>query len=281
MKKKIIDILRYFVLPIAFSIGLIFTEMTVGGFITSNVFFALIFLLGAAFTLALILISRSFTPCAFLALAGMVLPLYSLVYCLTHPNMFMNDQMVILTAANWAAVMGTCVLLKFFLKTEKITGFARFFKAGSIIFIPIYLFAIGFSMFFDSYRIFTMQYQIRRINFIPFVKTILPYITGSAHVNDNISIINLLSNVLFFLPVGFYLGVFSGKIKTRLRIVLLIGFPALIEALQFIFACGTCDIDDVIVNSIGGALGLLVWWGVEKAYGSYQKKPGARLFAIK
>lgn len=283
MKKKMLNGIRYYFLPIIFGIIFIMIEMTINSlFIYSIKADAICFLILILFSIVIILISKNLKACGiFVVTTCLALLAYLLFGCLSQPNTFMSENSVIIIAINWVAITGTCVILKFFLKEKRIEGFPIFFKISSITFLIFYIYAFSFTFFFDYQRLFMMQFHIRDLNLIPFVKTIIPYITGTAHTNFYTPIINMLSNILLFVPIGFYLGVFSKRLNIGLRISIIVGVPVLVEALQYIFACGTSDIDDVIINSLGGFLGVLVFLGAEKAYRAYQKNSNAKLFVFK
>ncbi len=65
-------------------------------------------------------------------------------------------------------------------------------------------------------------------------------------------------NVFLFLPFGFLLGFAAGRNFLQ---SLLIGFlfSVCIEAAQYYFALGMCELDDVFHNSLGTALGYSYW----------------------
>lgn len=74
--------------------------------------------------------------------------------------------------------------------------------------------------------------------------------------------VQLLGNVLLFMPLGFFLA-FQGN--HRLPKVFSIGLAVavLVETLQF-FVGGSVDIDDVILNSLGGVVGATIAMGVHR-----------------
>ena len=45
-------------------------------------------------------------------------------------------------------------------------------------------------------------------------------------------------------------------------------FSATIEAAQYIFALGLCELDDVISNTLGAMVGYWIWIGLKKVMGS-------------
>lgn len=93
-------------------------------------------------------------------------------------------------------------------------------------------------------------------NFTPF-KTIGFYLF-LADINLNIRVQNLAGNIIGFIPFGFlfpflFKGLLSlGKI-TLLTFSVSLGF----ELLQYIFYLGSFDVDDLILNTLGGALGYI------------------------
>ena len=85
--------------------------------------------------------------------------------------------------------------------------------------------------------------------------------------------LDLIINTLMFVPFGFML---SMKSKNNLKsyLLLLIPFASSItfESLQYIFRLGAADITDVIMNTVGGCVGFLLYLIVYKLFGS---KPDA------
>lgn len=92
-------------------------------------------------------------------------------------------------------------------------------------------------------------------NIIPFRNTIT-YITGSNRFNPDIIINNTIGNILIFLSLGIFLPILFKKFNTLSKVfVSLIMISFSIEALQFVLQIGQFDIDDIILNTIGGVLG--------------------------
>ncbi|KAB1503904.1 VanZ family protein [Corynebacterium sp. 320] len=69
---------------------------------------------------------------------------------------------------------------------------------------------------------------------------------------------NTFGNILLFLPLGFLL--MNLHRRSSLRVVALIGLAISlsIETLQYIFALGYSDIDDVLFNTLGAVCGALL-----------------------
>lgn len=92
-------------------------------------------------------------------------------------------------------------------------------------------------------------------NFIPF-RNIIGYY-HSIHTNGYEIFMMFFGNLLFFTPMGFYTKV----IKPNKNIIFLLLFPVIIssaiELSQLVLKSGNCDIDDVLLNSIGFYFGVM------------------------
>ena len=69
-----------------------------------------------------------------------------------------------------------------------------------------------------------------------------------------------VNNILFFIPFGLLL-----PIKKWWKVLLAaLCFSIAIEACQYIFALGLCELDDVISNTLGAMVGYWIWTGIKK-----------------
>ena len=95
------------------------------------------------------------------------------------------------------------------------------------------------------------------INIIPF-STIIGYIYGLLFkdVSTSIVIINLVTNLLLFSPMGFFIPLLFKNRITNIKqfIILIIILSLFVEILQFITYRGSTDIDDIILNTIGAII---------------------------
>ena len=73
---------------------------------------------------------------------------------------------------------------------------------------------------------------------------------------------SMLMNVFLFVPIGlslpFVLG--KGRIPEFFTVLAALAFTAGIEYLQYRYALGWCEVDDVIMNTLGAAAGCLAHW---------------------
>lgn len=72
--------------------------------------------------------------------------------------------------------------------------------------------------------------------------------------------LNLAGNVLCFVPFGAILPVLSSRARNFILITLLtFEFSLLVECVQLISRVGSFDVDDLILNTLGGILGFLLF----------------------
>lgn len=113
-------------------------------------------------------------------------------------------------------------------------------------------------------------------NLIPF-KTIISYFSFLFDPQrDNylvISIVNLVGNITLFIPFGYFVNYFSVKKKNKknwINLLKILLFSFLIEILQLIevsigLSFGrTIDIDDIILNFLGGIIGIQIYYVINK-----------------
>lgn len=99
---------------------------------------------------------------------------------------------------------------------------------------------------------------IRGVNLIPFHE-IGQYLSGSANVSRTVVMNNILGNIVIFTPLGLYLPLLikNNSVIKNVYAVALISLA--IEIIQFVFAIGISDIDDIILNTVGGTLGIAIF----------------------
>lgn len=105
-----------------------------------------------------------------------------------------------------------------------------------------------------------MVYLSYSVNLIPF-KTIIEYtlalFDGSMGLGTAID--NLSANLLVFMPMGVYLPYYlKNKLSFKNCLLILIGMAFSVEILQLILRKGQFDIDDIILNVLGGVIVFLL-----------------------
>lgn len=72
----------------------------------------------------------------------------------------------------------------------------------------------------------------------------------------------MLMNVFLFVPIGLSLPFALSKKKHPVIITMIAAFlfSVSIEAIQYYFALGLCEMDDVIMNTLGAMIGTLAYF---------------------
>jgi glycopeptide antibiotics resistance protein len=98
----------------------------------------------------------------------------------------------------------------------------------------------------------------RSVDLIPFSQ-IYGYVTGAIDVSPRFE---MTINVLAFIPMGIIIMLFKKEksISASLFIVFLISLFA--ETIQFVIGLGASDITDIIINSLGGLIGISIYKGL-------------------
>lgn len=89
-------------------------------------------------------------------------------------------------------------------------------------------------------------------NFTPF-KEMFRYDIGS-----NLFFKNILGNILLFAPLGFYVGYYT-KSKKSIPVFIVIAISSTVIEFTQLNIGRTFDIDDIILNVLGGILGFLLY----------------------
>lgn len=108
-------------------------------------------------------------------------------------------------------------------------------------------------------------------NFIPF-KEISRYTIGS-----RLFIKNIIGNMIMFVPYGFFTGVYVKKSNWKSSFLLVFIASIAIESTQL--AIGRVfDVDDILLNMVGGMIGYFVYYLLNKMGDLYPKVFKSNLF---
>ncbi len=110
-------------------------------------------------------------------------------------------------------------------------------------YLVILLWLVLFKFSYDPLTILS-DFQTRRLNLIPF---------AWARKSE------IISNIVAFIPFGVMLGVSFKQAAFRYKIAAIFGFSLAVEIIQFVLAIGVADITDIIMNTLGGFIGLAVY----------------------
>lgn len=93
------------------------------------------------------------------------------------------------------------------------------------------------------------------INLVPFAE-ILRYINNWSTVGIGYALLNIGGNIACFIPAGIIFPALFKRLNKLCRVVILgLAISICAETLQLIFAVGVFDIDDILLNTLGTAIG--------------------------
>lgn len=110
-----------------------------------------------------------------------------------------------------------------------------------VLYVLILIWLILFKLTFHPSSI--LEYHRRSLNLVPF----------TSHLGE------MVLNFIFFIPFGLLLPLNFKKATFVRNLVVIFLFSFTAELLQYLFAIGASDITDVITNTSGGLLGLILY----------------------
>lgn len=122
----------------------------------------------------------------------------------------------------------------------------------------MYRFIFLVYLFLLVITVFLGRPEFRNVNLIPF-QTIKENILVNDGIRMHLIDISVWGNVLMFIPAGIYIMLFSYSHSKRKAFYKVLACTIIIEVIQYIFAIGATDIDDVILNGLGGAIGIAIY----------------------
>ncbi len=119
----------------------------------------------------------------------------------------------------------------------------------------LYLIALVYFLFFAEEYGRTQSGETLRYNLTPF-KEIGRFIRYRDVLGMRAVLLNIAGNVAIFLPFGAIVPVMHGRLRRAIRTIGLCAVFSLgVETIQLITRVGSFDVDDIMLNTLGGALG--------------------------
>ncbi|GFZ33612.1 hypothetical protein CSC2_41380 [Clostridium zeae] len=110
---------------------------------------------------------------------------------------------------------------------------------------------------FSLLEVFSSQRTVSRsINLIPF-NSIMEYISGSTDNLRRFAFGNVAGNIAIFIPLGIYLPLLKKDKRILKNLSYIFIASLLVEIIQGLLGIGVSDVDDIILNSFGGLIGVL------------------------
>lgn len=129
--------------------------------------------------------------------------------------------------------------------------------AGKILFVLYIAFIIYFLLFSDWYGRSGMEEEYR-YNLILF-REIKRFWEYREQLGMFAMFTNLFGNVLIFMPFGFFMPIASGHRKLFSATFYSFGLSLCVETFQLLSKVGSFDVDDLLLNTIGGIAGYIMY----------------------
>ncbi len=135
-------------------------------------------------------------------------------------------------------------------------------RAAIYILFGVYAIAALYLLFFMRRSMWDYltygEYFRYNTNFIPFrtVAEFAGYMRSNDEIYGDMSFVNIWGNLAVFLPAGiFFPAIWKKQRRFRSFAVTAAAVIIAVEILQFLTMCGSCDIDDFILNFCGAVIG--------------------------
>lgn len=131
------------------------------------------------------------------------------------------------------------------------------FIMGFVFYIGFVLWNIPFK-YVSPLELFSSDryYLSRTLNLIPFDEVF----------KGNFSKLDIYGNVILFIPLGIYISLLIKDIKISKSIFIMATISFIFECSQYIFGIGASDITDIITNTIGGIIGIVIYTAIKKIF---------------
>lgn len=127
-----------------------------------------------------------------------------------------------------------------------------------VIFV-VYIALLVYFLFFAELLGRTTVTEDFRYNLEPF-KEIGRFIRYAKQLGFTAVFLNLAGNVLIFIPFGYFTGLFQrGRVLIFHGILWSFNLTLAVELLQLVARVGCFDVDDLILNTLGGAIGIILY----------------------
>lgn len=152
----------------------------------------------------------------------------------------------------------------------------RFRILGKVLFVLYIIFLIYFLCFSEWYgRVgVTEEYRYN----LELFKEIKRFLSYREELGFFAVCTNLLGNILIFVPYGFFVAMASKYRGFWKTVVYSFGLCLGVEVLQLVTRVGSFDVDDILLNTLGGVLGYLVFLIFRKcSVKRHSRRSGRRL----
>lgn len=129
-------------------------------------------------------------------------------------------------------------------------------QKNTLLLLIIYIAILSWIILFKLQFTLSTLVSTRRINLIPFGSSVI--------INGKMDFDEIINNIIAFIPIGLYLSMLKPNWSFFKKACPILGISLTYEVIQFIFAIGATDITDVITNTTGGVVGILLFFIISK-----------------
>ena len=132
-------------------------------------------------------------------------------------------------------------------------------KMGWVLFLMYLALLVYFLFFAESFGRTDPKTRGYSYNLVPF-KEISRFWIYREKLGIRAMMLNIVGNIVAFMPCGFFLPIVSRRSKKWYNTVIIsFTFSLFVETIQLISRVGSFDVDDLIYNTIGAALGFALF----------------------
>ena len=129
----------------------------------------------------------------------------------------------------------------------------------AVLLFLLYFAVLFYFLFFSEEMGRTFVEREYHYNLIPFFE-INRFIVHYEVLGFKAVALNIFGNIAAFMPFGFFLPFFSNRCRYFLNTVFYtLELSLFVELIQLITKVGSFDVDDLLLNTLGGALGFFVY----------------------
>jgi len=122
-----------------------------------------------------------------------------------------------------------------------------------------YLLFLGYLLFYSS-GFDRVEHEEYRYNITMFQEIMRYYNLGMRTGNWTLFVMNVIGNIVVFMPIGMFLpSLFSRCRNIFFTTILTLEISLCVELVQLLTKVGSFDVDDLLLNTIGGICGYIVY----------------------
>ena len=150
--------------------------------------------------------------------------------------------------------------------------YRRILRICSKAMFGVYIICLIYFLFFAESMGRTFESRSYHYN-LELFKEIRRFIEYRHVLGTKAVLLNLVGNIVVFLPFGFFLPILYPRCRSFFRTVFFsFECSLIVETIQLVSKVGSFDVDDMLLNTIGGAAGCLIFHWMNRIRRTYESK---------